>query len=152
MPVTLRPAILQDADYVGARMRPIDALESCIALGQDGPEAVRLCIQVSSHALAAIDGSPKEPLCVFGVAPLLPGVGSVWLLGTTRFDERRKDLMKLTEAFLREALGVYPTLVIQVLHTNTKSIRYLKRFGFKPFPVMDLPHSPFIHLIRTAHV
>lgn len=153
MTVTLRPAVLRDADYVGARMRPIDELESAIALGLTGPEAVRVCLQASPHALAVYDGNPKEPFAVLGVAPLqAPGCGSIWLLGTPDFDEHRKDLIKLTAAFLKECHRHYQTLVIQVAHINTKSIRYLKRFGFKPFPVMDLPTSPLIHLVRTAHV
>lgn len=152
MTAIVRPAIRQDADYVGPLMRDMDRLESLIAAGQAGPEVVRKCIELSSHALAIHSGSPKEPFCVMGVVPYLPGVGNVWLLGTDEFDEHRKDLMILTEPILRQFLAVYPTLVIQVGEFNTKSIRYLKHFGFTPFPTMDIPASPFIHLVRTTDV
>lgn len=150
MSTILRPAILKDADYVGPRLRTIDALESCISLGTDGAEAVRLCIQHSTIALAAVDGDPKKPYAVLGVAPCGPRSGSIWLLGTDEFDEHHKDMMRLTEGFLSECQKIYPTLVIHLLETNRKSLRFLKRFGFKPFPVMDLPDSPLIHLVRTA--
>lgn len=152
MNAIVRPAIRQDAAYVGPRMRDMERIESLIALGHAGQEAVELCIEVSSHALAIHEGIPKEPFCVLGVAPLSPGVGSVWLIGTDVFDEHRRDLMVLTEPILQQFLKSYPTLVIQVGEFNTKSIRYLKHFGFKPFPVMDIPSSPFIHLIRTDDV
>lgn len=152
MTAIIRPAIRQDADFVGPRMRDAEHIESLIALGFSGPAAVKYCIELSSHALAIHEGSPKEPFCVLGVAPYTPGVGVVWLLGTDVFDEHRRDLMVLTEPILQQFLKSYPTLVIQVGEFNTKSIRYLKHFGFKPFPVMDIPSSPFIHLIRTDDV
>lgn len=152
MTAMIRPAIRQDADYVGPRIRDTDNLESLIALGFSGPEAVRHCLELSSHALAFHSGRPKEPFCVMGVAPLMPGTGTVWLLGTDEFDEHRKDIMAFTEPTLQEFLKVYETLVIQVGEFNTKSIRYLKHFGFEPFPVMDHPSSPFIHLVRTRDV
>lgn len=152
MTAIIRPAVQKDAYYVGPRMREAEHLESLIALGYSGPEAVRECIKVSSHALAIHEGNPKEPFCVLGVAPLSAGVGSVWLIGTDTFDEHRRDLMVLTEPILQQFLSVYPTLVIQVGDFNEKSIRYLKHFGFKPFPVLDTPSSPFIHLVRTDDV
>lgn len=152
MTAIVRPAVLRDAAYVGPRMRDMDWLESLIALGSTGPEAVERCIRVSTHALAVHDSRPKEPFCVLGVAPYLPDIGTVWLLGTDEFDEHRKDLMLLTEPILREFQKEYPTLLIQVGEFNTKSIRYLKRFGFTHMPVMDIPSSPFIHLVRTTDV
>lgn len=150
MTAIIRPAIRQDADVVGPKLRDADHLESLIALGQSGPEAVRFCIEHSTHALAVHSGNPKEPFCVLGVAPVSEGVGSVWLLGTDEFDEHRKDLMALTEPTVQQFLAVYPTLVIQVAEFNTKSIGYLKHFGFEHFPVMDSEKSPFIHLVRTT--
>lgn len=152
MTAIVRPAIRQDAAFVGPRMRDMDRLESLIALGQTGQAAVEHCIDLSSHALAIHSGSPKEPFCVLGVAPLLPDAASVWLLGTDEFDEHRKDLMLLTEPILRQFLSVYPRLFIQVGEFNTKSIAYLKHFGFERMPLMDTPSSPFIHLVRNAHV
>lgn len=152
MTAIVRPAIRQDADYVGPLMRDMDRLESLITLGHAGPEAVGWCLAQSSHALAIHSGNPKEPFCVVGVAPYSPGVGTVWLLGTDEFDEHRKDLMVLTEPILRQFLSVYPTLIIQVGEFNAKSIRYLNHFGFERFPVMDIPSSPFIHLVRTTDV
>lgn len=152
MTAIVRPAIRQDADCVGPLLRDMDRLECLISLGHAGPEAVRWCIEQSSHALAVHSGSPKDPFCVLGVAPFLPGIGTVWLLGTDEFDEHRKDLMTLTEPILQQFLQVYPTLVIQVGEFNLKSIRYLSHFGFERFPVMDIPSSPFIHLVRTTDV
>lgn len=149
MTAIVRPAVRRDAEYVGPRMRDMDRLESLIALGLTGPEAVEHCIEMSSHALAIHDNRPKEPFCVLGVAPLLPDAASVWLLGTDEFDEHRKDLMLLTEPILQQFLSVYPRLFIQVGEFNTKSIRYLKHFGFEHFPLMDTPTSPFIHLVRA---
>lgn len=149
MTAIVRPAVLRDAAYVGPRMRDMDRLESLIALGHADQAAVELCIQMSTHALAIHDNRPKEPFCVLGVSEYEDGVGSLWLLGTKEFDEHRKDLMLLTEPILRQFLQAYPTLIVEVGEFNTKSIRYLKHFGFKPFPLMDHPSSPFIHLVRT---
>lgn len=149
MTAIVRPAVLRDAAYVGPRMRDMDRLESLIALGLTGPEAVEHCISASPFALAIHDNRPKEPFCVLGVSPYLPDTGSVWLLGTDEFDEHRKDLMLLTEPILRQFLTIYQTLIVEVGEFNTKSIRYLKHFGFEPFPLMDDPTSPFIHLVRT---
>jgi hypothetical protein len=152
MPAIVRPAVLRDAAYVGPRMRDMDRLESLIALGLTGQAAVEHCIHLSSHALAIHDDRPKEPFCVLGVAPLLPDAASVWLLGTDEFDEHRRDLALLTEPILRQFLSVYPRLFIQVGEFNTKSIAYLKHFGFERMPLMDSPASPFIHLVRTTDV
>lgn len=152
MTATVRPAIKQDAQFVGPRMRDVDNVESLLGLGYSGAEAVETCIKHSSHALSFYSDNAKEPFCVMGVAPFLPGTGTVWLLGTDEFDEHRKDIMSFTEPTLRAFLEAYPRLVIQVGEFNTKSIRYLKHFGFKPFPLMDNPTSPFIHLVRTRNV
>lgn len=149
MTAIIRPAIRQDADVVGPKLRDTDRLECLIALGLTGPEAIRYCLRHSTHALAVHAGSPKEPFALFGVAPHLPGIGTVWLLGTDEFNEHRKDLMSLTEPVLRAFQQVYPTLVVEVGEFNLKSIAYLKHFGFEPFPLMDSPASPFIHLVRT---
>ena len=152
MPAIVRQAVLRDAAYVGPRMRDMDRLESLIALGLTGPEAMEHCIKMSTHALAIYDSNPKEPFCVLGAAPLLPDAASVWLLGTDEFDEHRRDLALLTEPILRQFLSVYPRLFIQVGEFNTKSIAYLKHFGFERLSLMDTPTSPFIHLARTADV
>ena len=149
MTAIVRPAVLRDAAYVGPRMRGLDRIESLIALGYAGQAAVEHCIQNSTVALAIYDDNPKEPFCVVGVASYDDNIGSVWLLGTDEFDEHRKDLMLLTEPVLQQFLSVYPTLVVEVGEFNTRSINYLKHFGFNPFPVMDIPSSPFIHLVRT---
>lgn len=149
MTAIIRPAIRQDADVIGPKLRDMDRLEVLLTLGPDGPEAVRRCIEQSTHCFAVHSGSPKEPFAVYGVAPYLPGIGTVWLLGTDEFDEHRRELMALTERTLRAFQQEYLTLIVEVAEINTKSIAYLKHFGFVPFPVMDNPYSPFIHLVRT---
>lgn len=92
-----------------------------------------------------------EIACVMGLAPLdglLGTRGVPWLLGTDVLDRHPGALMKTCPRYIAGMLGSYPHLLNFVDARNTRSIRWLKRLGFKiypavPYGVSQLPFHLF---------
>jgi len=69
-------------------------------------------------------------LGMFGVAPLEPGVGAVWLLASDGLPKVRWEFLKKTRPWVAHFLSKYPTLTNLVDSRNTCHIKWIKWAGF----------------------
>jgi hypothetical protein len=147
---TLHTATVSDAEKIGGMLREIDRHE-CRLSGMPEETAPLLSLSASACAWTAKDGG--APICMFGVVPVEPGLGSLWLLATPDFDEHSRDLLRLAPSQVALMHSLFPTLVVQLAPENDKSIRFLRWLGFrKPAePVVEVP-APLIQMVKTADV
>ena len=147
--IVSRPPRLSDVDALVANLRPADALELSASGGRDLHNSVRHALNISPHRWAIeADG---ELVILGGVVPisLIGGVGTPWMLGTTRMDRLPGALTKVGMHYRDVAKSLYPELVNYVDARNVKAIRWLKRIGFtlsdtpEPYGVQGLPFYKF---------
>lgn len=82
MEIVIRPAVLRDASYVLAHMRPEDEIEVMCQMPEDTPcwQVAYMLIMNTAHAYCAfID---DKPVAVFGASPMTPVMSSFWAIGT----------------------------------------------------------------------
>jgi hypothetical protein len=135
--VEIRPVRPDDLDYVANHLRPQDVAE-VRAHGHSPLDALRYSAGVSAICHAALlDG---EPVAVFGVAELEPGLGSPWLLGTPGVLRARSYFLRLAPRYLSAWLERWPALLNYVDSRNTVSVQWLRRLGAIIHPAA--PHGP----------
>lgn len=82
--VDIRPAILRDASWITANLRPLDRLEAFCQLPPGTKTSALAWFLVMGHGDAFIAYLRDEPAMVFGIAPINAVCLSVWALGTRR--------------------------------------------------------------------
>ena len=149
----IRPASPRDIPLVGERMRLRDVAEVKASSGLDPCEALRTSLEGSSHAWTVTDFG--DPVAVFGVAPLAPGMGAPWMLATDAFRSIVRYILAKTPAYIERMHEVYPVLMNYVDVRNKDSIPYLRRagFSFTGFdPEYGVERRPFLQFTRYRHV
>ena len=127
--VTIFRARLADADELYANLRPADRAE-CEAYGKPSVQGgLRESIADSLHCWTA--RREGKLMAVFGVGEITQDVGSPWMLGTPVLDKHPRILQRLAPEYVQIMLGIYPHLLNFVHAKNTRSIRWLKRLGFR---------------------
>lgn len=138
--VALRALLPGDLEHVAAHMRAADVAE-VQALGHSPIQALQTSARISSDTVVAVvDGMPAA---VFGVTPvsLLGGEGCPWMLGTDAVPLRRRAVMRISRAYIRSMLQVYPVLSNHVHARNTTAVQWLAHIGFEIKP--PVPMGPF---------
>jgi hypothetical protein len=94
-------------------------------------------LQALTHGHCQEDGESitvlleKEPIAMFGVAPTqFPELGGIWLLGTDKLYEVKRDIFIVGFEYLKHAHETYPALfnIIDIRHEV--SIHYCVKMGF----------------------
>lgn len=98
--VLIQPAVLRDASYVLANLRPLDYIEmSCqVPAGTRLAEIAYNLLTCSDAWTAHYDG---QPVAVFGTAPISAACVSLWALGTPRM---RRAAPAITDHVLDELM------------------------------------------------
>jgi hypothetical protein len=126
-----------DVLHIAANLREADRRELAATrgVGVNFADAIGRAVLLSSHVWVGVapDG---EPISVFGVAPvsMLNGIGSPWFLSTDRAYQYPRTLVVEGRRYLSQMRKTYATLTNYVDVRNDKSIRWLKRMGFKIHP------------------
>lgn len=159
MILTIRPATLAEAEWMGAHLREEDRREVETATGQRAedvlPASFHLSSEVYTIRLAGDGGKPEDdPTVIFGVGddPSAPSVGVVWLLATSNI--RRAPLAIIHEAhhWLDHFNKRYPIAIHNVVDMrNALHIRWLTRTGFDLGDTMQINGQQFIHAIRRSN-
>ncbi|CAB4149598.1 hypothetical protein UFOVP555_12 [uncultured Caudovirales phage] len=144
-----------DIEAVIAGLRQAD-YDEVLASSGDVERTVRESPACSNWTLTfLVDG---EIACVMGLAPidgLLGTRAAPWMLGTDVLDRHPGALMKTCPRYIAGMLSSYPHLLNFVDARNTRSIRWLKRLGFKilpavPYGAAQLPFHLFE--MKATHV
>lgn len=98
MIVTIRPAVLRDASWITANLRPLDHHEAFCQLPPDTPTAtLAYWLVMSGDAFIAYEND--EPVTLFGTTPMTAACFSVWAIGTARM---RRTIPAVTRYLMTE--------------------------------------------------
>ena len=137
--VTIRPAVLRDASYITANLRPQDHEEAFCQLpdGTHHMTLARWLIMSGEGFIAYLD---DEPVTLFGTAPMTASCYSVWALGT---DDMRRTVPAVTRMLMSEiierriAQGLR-TAEARSLATHHEAHKWMRDLGAEqlgePFP------------------
>lgn len=128
--MTVRPAVLADADALAAQLRAADRREIA-ALGQTPQAALREGVSISDQVYTVRTRS-GELAAIFGVAPH-PGearVGAPWMMGSDALATVAIPFLRRSAAWV-DALGAGRDLLINAVDArNQLHIRWLGWAGF----------------------
>lgn len=133
--LTVRDATLDDAAFVAERLRARDYDEVVASAGTDVPAILRASVLASVGM--AWTAESDRPVLLLGCAPVLPGVGSPWLLGTEEAARYPGALTRIAKRHIAIMLQTYGALVNYVDARNADSVGWLRMLGFtvdKPTP------------------
>lgn len=141
---------LQDGDLevFEANLRQPDRDEVIALRGPDVLDALRKAVAVSDRVL--VFEYRGKLLALFGVVTtsLIEQAGCPWMLGTTAVDKYPGALMFQGRRYIAEMMAEYRYLENYVDARNSKSIRWLRKLGFKihepvPLGLWKLPFHKF---------
>ena len=150
----IRKATLEDADYLGSKLRPEDLLEiESFRPNTDPSEALAVGIESCGNRCWTATCLKNKPILIFGVAPVIPEqFGSIWLLGTPRIKEIQWEFLRNCRTILDELHEGFPILGNYVSLNNRVHVKWLKFMGFKfinrldNFGSLGLSFYEFIHI------
>lgn len=131
MPVSIVPASLRDMTFIAANMRPADWREITAVYPATATE-IGASMWFSSEGLRWVALLNGSPVCAFGIAPGLPGVGSGWAYGTRKMPRVMREVTK----FIRRRVAVtllragYRRIEVRTAIDHDVSHRWLESLGF----------------------
>lgn len=130
--VYVRPAEFADIQVLYDNMREADFIELEATCGKGNQLwAIKSALETSLVSWAWFyDG---RLCCLMGVGSQSPldSSGIPWLIGTNELDRHSGVLMRQSKRYIQIMHGYFPHLFNFVDVRNAKSIRWLKRLGFK---------------------
>jgi len=125
-----RTSTLEDAEYLGPRLREADKEEIKAASGSDPVTALVNSFNQSNPCNTMLTPS-GEPVGMFGLCPTVDGMaGAVWALATDELLNHRKTFMRFSKQWIIAANDIYPVLFNFVDARNSVHIRWLRAMGF----------------------
>ena len=133
-------------ESIAADMRQADADEVWASNHHTPLESLVKGWGMSDFSTVAM--SRGEPLVIIGLAKrdLLTGSGVVWMLGTERALNHKKEFFNQTKPIIDELLTICPRLYNMVYSKNVVSILWLKWLGFTiDDPITYGPDNELFH-------
>lgn len=156
MILTMRPALLSDAEGIAVRLRPEDKREVETATGLPAAEVVPLSFQLSveAYAMRLTNQQGKiedDPTALFGVCgdPHEPERGVLWMVASS-------EIVRAPISFLREArhwLDHFSRLYPAGLHAladsrNGLHLRWLRLLSFQEIGTVSVRGHEFVHVFK----
>src|SRR5665213_1297046 len=123
--IQFRTAVLRDAVWVGARLRPEDEQEVRTVTGAAPRWAVPVAFRSSKKCTAmrytdTLGRTDRHALAIFGVAddPHYPQLGSVWMLATPRISKVSVAFIKAAPTILDDLGAGYAGLHLSLIHIS----------------------------------
>ena len=157
MYLTIRPATLELAEWIGQRLRPEDELECMTSTGSPGSTVVPLSFQYSKECYVMYPEprdrrkAPEHPAVIFGVCddPANPDVGIVWLLATPEIQRCAISVIREAHHWLAHFTRLYPRgLYNYVDARNDLHVRWLKLTGFVMQGAIQRNGETFYYALR----
>lgn len=138
----VRRAILRDASLLAVSMRKADKQE-CLAQGiHNFHQAIASGILYSKPCFSVVSKDESHVFAVFGAVPVTASenLATLWLLGSVRLLELRREFIRNGRLWVKGFLKVYPKLWNHVHEKNKVHIRWLKWAGFNFDSSQDYRH------------
>ncbi len=126
--VVKRTKPARDCERLSKVLRKEDAAECYAACGHSPLEALWTSFKVSQECYSVFDG--LKQLAMFGVLPLGPKVGGIWMLCADLSLVQSIDILRQAPGFIDRFERLYPTLTNVVDARNALHIKWLKHLGF----------------------
>lgn len=146
--VTVRPATAADALAMCPLVRDEDMAE-VQALGRTVFEALMEGLSYGAYVVER----HRVPVAIFGVAPVSPGFGAVWMLGTHELKDIRWLFLRESRRWLSVLGDGYELLGNVVDARNHLHIRWLQWLGFsfvQLIPAFGKERRPFYEFCRVT--
>ncbi len=147
----VRPAILEDCNQLGPRLRVADKLELKLSCGM-GPCSALSLSYTNSQKVYSVIAEEGEPIAIFGVVGEHPSIGVPWMLGSEGIYKHAAQFMAESKQWLKEIEEDYELLVNYVHADNKKAIRWLKWMGFQMIrlvPDYGKGKAPFYEFVKV---
>lgn len=142
-----RLSTLDDCTVFAPQVREMDRLESLEATGDaDMLAHLRFGVEHSKPAHTLLKGDIM--LAMFGVVPMSPGVGLVWLLSSDALTKVAKSAAPFAGIWFTARSADYPVMFNYVHPKNTAAHRWLRWFDFT-FPGVTHPNGHLL-FVRTS--
>ena len=149
--LSVRPSIESDCEYLAHNLRRADHNEVKAALGVVSPEALLFSMRNTENPFTIIDGS--TPAGIFGVAPIEPGVGAIWLLGTDALVRGKWRFLRQSKKWMNHVSDGYDLLFNFVDERNVLHIRWIAWLGFSfiyRHEKYGVEQRPFLEFVRIV--
>ncbi len=150
----IRVATEEDVEYLAPRLREADKAELAAGFGLTSYQALMESYRASDPPYVGVDDD-DVPVLMFGVAPIAPKLGSVWMLSTD-------DIYKHIRVFLRQSRATldgfnkrWPVLFNYCDERNVAHILWMKKLGYTfiaRHPTFGVARTPFLEFVRVKCV
>lgn len=148
--ILVKPASLEDAQWVASRLRKEDEQEIRHASGMEPSTVIDLSFDSSSMCFAMVPvGEP--PVAIFGVSddPTKTGLGIVWLLATDDVKRHALGVLEAARMYLRVFLDVYPEGLHNIVwRENDTHLRWCNALGFEYTSEVIIRDQVFVHIFK----
>lgn len=148
-------AALDHLPHLVEHLRADDVAEIRASSGVEPEAGLRSSLLVSTVAWTLLSDQ-GDPVCIFGCAPGgPPGVGSVWMLGTSEMDTLKTTVARKTLPYLRRMHEPYPVLWNWIDGRNLRSLQWLRWAGFRVIdadPQYGVEKRLFLQFSRLEYV
>lgn len=127
--MNLRPATLHDCLSLADRLRPCDLTEIAKGSGRRPVDVLMESVRDSSFC-QAITTDDDLVVALWGVVPLNPDSGAIWMLGSPEIASVSLPFLRACEPSVASQLEVYPKLVCASWRGNRLHHRWLLWLGF----------------------
>ncbi|MDP3869929.1 hypothetical protein [Phenylobacterium sp.] len=146
--LTQVPATLQHVRDLLPTLRPEDARELQSSSGGAPFVSMVRAIGLSDWSVAALD-EDNLPVVLFGLARLDEGVGTPWMVASTKITQHALQVARFTRPIVAKMNRDYPILWNRADLRNSLHLKWLRWAGFRFGALVDAPDgSPFIEFSR----
>lgn len=143
----VRDATAEDAEWLATGLRERDRQEAMASHGSQILATMHGAIAASSGMCWVAEA--ERPVFVIGCAPVAPGVGSPWLLGTDEVASYPRALTRIAKRHIAIMRETYPVLLNYVDERNADSVGWLRLLGFTveeptPYGIEGRPFHRFM--------
>lgn len=154
MSYTIRPATLEDAQFLSTRLREEDLAELKACSGRTPIEALRAGVQDGRAWVGCYNG---EPYGIFGVAPFPgdPTIGNPWMVATADLPKHQRYFIRTCREWVAKLHEGYTLLFNYVDARNEVHIRWLQWCGFtflNRHEKFGVEQRPFFEFVRLSNV
>ena len=143
-----RESWLSDLNYISLHMRYADKRE-VEALGSTVERSLALGFGHSTICRTIIDNRGRT-VGIFGVTPLDPKVGQVWMLGTDGLVDIKTSFLKNCRDVVKGMNEQYPQLCNLIDSRNEVHLKWIKWCGFKIIGERVINNVKFYEFVRLA--
>ena len=148
--ITLGVPTLNDVDYVAAHLRSSDRQDM---EGLHPGKSLREIIMGDVEYSALVYGLYRDDRiqALLGVVPIVPGVGTPWVVGVGDVDENPVPFARVSHGLLSMLQYSFPVLDTWICARNTKSVLWHKWCGFEfEKEKVRMGRADYFHARRTV--